>query len=111
NRKDKNPTIIQAYLHILLAQVQRHIDKQNKTALSKKHLVQFKQFKQILEKHFSENNTAKLYANKLHITQHHLNLICKETTDSSYFAKTFKAFTKQTPQDFKTEMSEKYRTR
>src|SRR5690606_9504146 len=148
NRKDKNPTIIQAYLHILLAQVQRHIDKQNKTALSKKHLVQFKQFKQILEKHFSENNTAKFYANKLHITQHHLNLICKETTnrtateiirarsileakrlltftsktiseiafelnftDSSYFAKTFKAFTKQTPQDFKTEMSEKYRTR
>ncbi|SMG53674.1 AraC family transcriptional regulator [Arenibacter troitsensis] len=148
NRKDKNPTIIQAYLHILLAQVQRHIDKQRETAVSKKYLIQFKQFKTVLEQHFAENKTAKFYADKLHITQHHLNLICKETTnntatetlrarsileakrlltftsktiseiafelnftDSSYFAKTFKAFTKQTPQDFKTKMSEKYRTR
>lgn len=148
NNKDKNPTIIQAYLHILLAQVQRHIDKENKTAISKKYLIQFKQFKQLLERHFAENKTAKFYADKLHITQHHLNLICKEITnnttteiirarsileakrlltftsktiseiafelnftDSSYFAKTFKAFTNQTPQNFKKEMSEKYRTR
>ncbi|MAX78550.1 MAG: AraC family transcriptional regulator [Crocinitomicaceae bacterium] len=146
-RKDKNPTIIQAYLHILLAQVQRHID-QSTTANSKKYLVLFKRFKQVLEKHFAENKTAGFYAAKLNITQHHLNLICKEVTnsttteiirarsvleakrlltftdktisdiafelnftDSSYFAKTFKAFTQQTPQDFKTLMSEKYRTR
>lgn len=146
-RKDKNPTIIQAYLHILLAQVQRHID-QSTTANSKKYLVLFKRFKQVLEKHFAENKTAGFYAAKLNITQHHLNLICKEITnsttteiirarsvleakrlltftdktisdiafelnftDSSYFAKTFKAFTQQTPQDFKTLMSEKYRTR
>jgi AraC-like DNA-binding protein len=32
-------------------------------------------------------------------------------TDSSYFAKTFKAETNQSPIAFKTEMSEKYRTR
>jgi len=148
NRQDKNTTIIQAYLHVLLVQVQRHIDKQSQTAVSKKYLIQFKQFKQTLEKYFAENKTAKFYADKLNITPHHLNLICKEITnktateiirarsileakrlltftnntiseiafelnftDSSYFAKTFKAFTKQSPQDFKTEMSEKYRTK
>lgn len=147
-RNDKNPSIIQAYLHILLAQVQRHIDTTDTTVNSKKYLVQFKQFKQVLEEHFVENKTAKFYADKLHITQHHLNLICKEITnntateiirarsildakrlltftnktiseiafelnftDSSYFAKTFKSITNKTPQDFKNEMSEKYRTR
>lgn len=147
-REDKNPTIIQAYLHILLAQVQRHIDGTKPAVNPKKYLIQFKQFKQILEQHFAENKTASFYADQLHITQHHLNLICKEITnntateiirgrsmleakrlltfsnktiseiafelnftDSSYFAKTFKALTKQTPQEFKKEMSEKYRTR
>ncbi len=147
-RKDKNPTIIQAFLHILLAQVQRHIEVKNQATCSKKYLIQFKKFKAVLEKHFVENKTASFYAEKLNITQHHLNLICKEIThqtatkiirtrsileakrlltftnktiseiafelnytDSSYFAKTFKILTHKTPQDFKSEMSEKYRTR
>jgi AraC family transcriptional activator of pobA len=148
NRKDRNPAIIQAYLHILLAQVQRHLDSKNPSIHSKKYLIQFKLFKQTLERHFVENRTASFYAGQLHMTQHHLNLICKETTrhtateiirarsileakrcltftgktiseiafelnftDSSYFAKTFKSLTNQTPQDFRSKMSEKYRTR
>lgn len=147
-RKDRNPSIIQAYLHILLAQVQRYIDTSNPDAVSKKYLVQFKQFKQVLEEHFWENKTANYYAGQLHITPHHLNLICKAITnrtateiirgrtileakrlltftdktiaeiafelnytDSSYFAKSFKSFTNQTPLDFRSKMSEKYRTR
>ena len=147
-RKDKSPTIIQAYLHILLAQIQRHIDNTNPKVISKKQLLQFKQFKQLLEEHFVKNKTAMFYAAKLHITQHHLNVICKEITnhttteiirarsileakrlltftnktiseiafelnftDSSYFSKTFKSYTAQTPQDFKNEMSEKYRVK
>nr|WP_290932719.1 helix-turn-helix transcriptional regulator [Haliscomenobacter sp.] len=114
----------------------------------KKYLIQFKQFKQVLEDHFWENKTANYYAEQLHITQHHLNLICKAITnntatdiirarsileakrlltftdksiaeiafelnfsDGSYFAKTFKSFTNHTPQDFRSKMSEKYRTR
>ncbi|WP_194777634.1 AraC family transcriptional regulator [Pararhodonellum marinum] len=148
NRKDKNPAILQAFLHILLAQVQRHIEINGQPITSKKYLVQFKKFKTALETHFWENKTTKFYAEQLHITQHHLNVICKEITsntataiirarsmleakrlltftgktiseiafelnftDSSYFTKTFKSITKQTPQDFRNEMSEKYRTR
>ncbi len=148
NRKDRNSSIVQSYLHILLAQIQRNTDNKTNHALSKKYLIQFKEFKEALEKNFIENNTAKFYADMLHISQHHLNLICKEIsnktateiirarsileakrlltftnktiseiafelnfTDSSYFAKTFKSFTKQTPQEFKIEMSDKYRTR
>ncbi|KOY84282.1 AraC family transcriptional regulator [bacterium 336/3] len=147
-RNDRNPSIIQAYLHILLAQVQRHIDYQSLVVQSKKYLILFKQFKNELEKYFMENQTASFYANKLHITQHHLNLICKEIThqtateiirarsileakrfltfthktiseiafelnftDSSYFAKTFKTITHQSPQEFRNQMSQKYRTR
>ena len=148
NRHDRSATIVQAYLHILLAQVQRHVDASNPTIISKKQLKQFKLFKQILDQHFSENKTASFYAERMHITPHHLNAICKEITnntateiirarsileakrlltftgktiseiafelnftDSSYLAKTFKSLTNQTPQAFKNEMSEKYRTR
>jgi AraC family transcriptional activator of pobA len=147
-RKDSNPTIVQSYLHILLAHVQRHIDKTGKHSSSKKYLILFKLFKQKLEEYFIENKTAGFYAAKLNITQHHLNLVCKEITghtvteiirtrsileakrllafsnktiseiafelnftDSSYFAKTFKSLTHQTPQEFKNEMSKKYRIR
>lgn len=147
-RNDKNPSIVQAYLNIFLAQVQRYIQTKSKSSISKKYITQFKQFKTVLEKHFVENKSAIFYADQLHITPHHLNLICKKIanmtatdiirarsileakrlltfttktiseiavelnfTDSSYFAKTFKTITNQTPLEFKNEMSEKYRTR
>lgn len=101
-----------------------------------------------MDQHFAENKTASFFAERLHITTHHLNLIIKEVTgktagevirarsileakrlltftdktvseiafdlnytDSSYFAKAFKAETGLTPLVFKTQMSEKYRTR
>ena len=147
-RTDKSHTITQSLLHILLAQVQRCVDKETEKLASKKYLILFKQFKSLLDKHFSENKTTSFFAQQLHITAHHLNLITKEVTgktasdvirarsileakrlltftdktvseiafelnytDSSYFAKTFKAETNQSPINFKTEMSEKYRTR
>lgn len=79
-RKDKNPSIIQSLLHILLAQVQRYIDSEIKKPISKKYLLGFKQFKNLLDKHFTENQTVNFYAQQLCITQHHLNLICKSIT-------------------------------
>lgn len=147
-RADKSQAITQSLLHILLAQVQRCVDTETDKPISKKYLIIFKQFKNLLDKHFAENNTASFFAEKLAITAHHLNLITKEVTgktasdvirarsileakrlltftdktvseiafelnytDSSYFAKTFKTETNQSPVAFKTEMSERYRTR
>ena len=147
-RIDRSQTITQSLLHILLAQVQRCIDIAAEKPISKKYLILFKEFKCLLDNHFAENKTASFFAQHLHITTHHLNLITKEVTgktasevirarsileakrlltftdktvteiafelnytDSSYFAKTFKAETDQSPIAFKTEMSEKYRTR
>jgi AraC-like DNA-binding protein len=147
-RTDRSQMITQSLLHILLAQVQRCIDIETEKPVSKKYLILFKQFKILLDKHFAENKTTSYFAQQLHITAHHLNLITKEVTgktasevirarsileakrlltftdktvseiafelnytDSSYFAKTFKSETNVSPMEFKTEMSEKYRTR
>lgn len=147
-RTDKSQSITQSLLHILLVQVQRCIDTETEKTVSKKYLILFKQFKNLLDKHFAENKTTTFFAQQLHITAHHLNLITKDVTgktasevirarsileakrlltftdktvseiafelnytDSSYFAKTFKSETNVSPMEFKTEMSEKYRTR
>lgn len=145
-RTDKSQSITQSLLHILLAQVQRCVDTETEKPVSKKYLILFKQFKSLLDKYFSENKTASFFAEQLHITPHHLNIITKSVTgktasevvrarsileakrlltftdftvseiafqlnytDSSYFAKAFKAETHLTPNAFKAQMSEKYR--
>lgn len=79
-RKDRNQIITQAYLHILLAQVQRCIDTDTKKPVSKKNLILFKQFKSLLDKHFFENRTTVFFAKELHVTPHYLNLIVKNVT-------------------------------
>ncbi len=79
-RKDKSPAITQSYLHILLAQVQRCIDIETEKPVSKKYIILFKQFKNLLDKHFTENKTTTFFAEQLHITAHHLNLITKNVT-------------------------------
>jgi AraC family transcriptional regulator, transcriptional activator of pobA len=79
-RKDRSYSIVQSLLHILLAQVQRFVDNSTENTISKKYLVQFKQFKNLLEINYTENHTASHYAQLLCITQHHLNLICKNVT-------------------------------
>lgn len=79
-REDKNQSITQSLLHILLSQVQRFIDNKTETIISKKYLILYKQFKNILETHFAENKTASFYADKLNVTQHHLNVVTKAVT-------------------------------
>ncbi|MBC8151422.1 MAG: helix-turn-helix domain-containing protein [Bacteroidetes bacterium] len=148
SREDSSPLICQSLLHILVLQVQRSVDSQIGQAISKKYIVLYKRFKNLLDVHFLENSSASDYASKLHITQHHLNQVIKQVTgktttevirarsileakrlltftdqpiaeiasrlnffDSSYFAKLFKADTGLSPNDFKTTISEKYRTR
>lgn len=79
-RKDRNSTITQALLHILLAQVQRYVDKSTSHTTSKKYLIVYKRMQELLDIHFIDNRPVSFYAGKLHITQHHLNLVVKSVT-------------------------------
>jgi len=147
-RDDKSTAITQSLLHILLTQVQRCVNRHTNGAISTKYLVLYKEFKNLLDAHFHENQTTIFYANRLYVTQHHLNIVTKSVTgrtaseiirargileakrlltftdktitqiatdlnyfDSSYFAKIFKADAGVSPNDFKKEMSLKYRIR
>jgi AraC family transcriptional regulator, transcriptional activator of pobA len=79
-RDDKSPTITQSLLHVLLVQIQRCIDTTTEKPISKKYLIVYKQFKNLLEKHFIDKQTTSFFAQHLNITAHHLNLISKEVT-------------------------------
>lgn len=80
SRLDRSHLICQSLLQILLLQVQRSVDNQNEQAVSKKYILLYKNFKNLLDTHFLENITASEYAAKLHITQHHLNHVVKQVT-------------------------------
>jgi len=79
-RNDRSQTICQSLLQILLAQVQRSVDSQNKVPVSKKYIILYKNFKNLLDEHFSENIGTRDYASRLHVTQHHLNHVIKSVT-------------------------------
>lgn len=79
-RSDRSNTITQSLLHVLLAQIQRCIDLEDGQPLSKKYVILYKKLKSLLDQHFAENLPVSAYADKLNITQHHLNLVCKQVT-------------------------------
>ncbi|MFM2386423.1 MAG: hypothetical protein RL660_1180 [Bacteroidota bacterium] len=80
-RQDRSVAISQSLLHILLNQVQRFVDTQ--ASASKKYLVLYKQFKNLLDQHFAENYNASFYAEQLFITPHHLNVVSKSVTNKT----------------------------
>ena len=80
SRADKNETIIQSLLHLLVARIQRCIDSKNQTTAPKRSIILFKEFKSVLEKHYTQNNTAAYFADRINISTHHLNLISKSVT-------------------------------
>jgi AraC-like DNA-binding protein len=80
NRDGSMPEILQSLLHILLLQIQRCIRISKIPNASRRNIIIFKQFKNILEFHFSKGLIASQYAEKLNITEHHLNRIVKEIT-------------------------------
>ena len=79
-RADRLLPICQSLLHILLQQVQRSIDSQAGQAVSKKHLIIYKNFKNLVDAHFTEHSTSSTYATRLNITPHHLNDVIKRVT-------------------------------
>ncbi|MGE5109035.1 MAG: AraC family transcriptional regulator [Sphingobacteriales bacterium] len=80
NRAKSSKEILQSLLHILLLQVQRSIDTDENINSSRRSIILYKQFKNILESNFPRALTTNYYAVKLNITQHHLNRIVKEIT-------------------------------
>lgn len=79
-RVDYSPAIIQSFLHILLSQIQRCINAKNLNGSPKRYTVLYKQLKSLIDQHYSEKWTASDYAEKMFVTQHHLNLIAKRVT-------------------------------
>lgn len=79
-RKDYSTSIVQALLHILLLQIQRCLDSQTESPVSKKSIILYKKFKGLIDAHFTSNLGVSDYASQLAVTQHHLNTIAKEVT-------------------------------
>lgn len=82
-RDDASDVILQSLLHVLVAQIQRCVDARAEESISKKYLVLFKHFKRLLDEHFLDGWTSGDYADALHITQHHLNLVVKRLSGAT----------------------------
>ena len=80
SRNNRSNAIGHSLLHVLLTQIQRCVDVQSGQAYSRKYVILYKKLKNLLDQHFSENWPVSSYADKLNITQHHLNLVCKQVT-------------------------------
>lgn len=79
-RLDYAISIVQSLLHVLLSQIQRCINSLSERPTPRRHLVLFKQLKHLIDQHFQEALTAGDYAEKMFVTQHHLNLVAKQVT-------------------------------
>lgn len=79
-RPDHAPTVSQPLLHVLVAQIQRCVDAQQEGPASKRYIVQYKKLKGLLDRHYADNQPVSFYASALNVTQHHLNLVCKQVT-------------------------------
>lgn len=79
-RPDYTPAIAQPLLHVLVAQIQRCVNAQHEQPVSRRYLIQYKQLKTLLDTHYTENQPVSFYASALHITPHHLNLVCRQVT-------------------------------
>lgn len=79
-RTDCSDNIIQSLLNILLTQIQRAIDKNKAGKTTKNYIVLYKRLKNLIETHFKQPLKASEYAQKLNVTQHHLNLVSNQVT-------------------------------
>ena len=82
-RADRRDGIVRSYLNVVLEQIQRCVDATATNASPKGHVLLYKHFKQLLDAHFREPFTASDYAERLHVTTHQLNEICKGISGAS----------------------------
>ncbi|MGN6394490.1 MAG: AraC family transcriptional regulator [Mucilaginibacter sp.] len=79
-RPNPSKIILQAYLHVLVAQIKRCIEQRTEKPVSRTYLLLYKNFQQLVERHFAKNEPPAFYATHLNITPHHLNLVAKAIT-------------------------------
>ncbi|MVM36809.1 helix-turn-helix domain-containing protein [Spirosoma sp. HMF3257] len=79
-RPDYSQAVTQSLLHVLVAQIQRCVDTQQETKASRRSIILYKQLKNLIDQHYTDNQAASFYASALNVTPHHLNLICRQVT-------------------------------
>lgn len=79
-RQDRCHVIQQSLLHIILTQIQRYVDTQGIARAPKRYVMLYKKFKALIDIHVADTLTVSDYADRLHVTQHHLNFITRQVT-------------------------------
>ncbi|MCU0418615.1 MAG: AraC family transcriptional regulator [Cyclobacteriaceae bacterium] len=79
-RADYSPALARAWLHVLMLQIQRCIERQGARSSPARYTIIYKRFKELLDTHFLSQWAVSAYASELAITSHHLNEVCKRVT-------------------------------
>jgi len=79
-RPEKSSFIISNLLSVFLNRTQRLIDETNNSTQDLANVVRYKQLKKLIEDNFAENRQINFYADKLSLTAHRVNEICKQVT-------------------------------
>lgn len=79
-RPTRQEPILRSLLQVLLLQLQRINDGQQREPISKRNLIFLKQFQELIEQQFKSEWTVSDYAAHLSVTQHHLNRVSKTAT-------------------------------
>ncbi len=80
-RPDRSAVICRGLLQVLLGRIQRCVEAQPGAAPpARRAVVLYKQLKELLDRHYLENLPPAAYAALLHISPHHLNVVCKAVT-------------------------------
>ncbi|WP_461151762.1 helix-turn-helix domain-containing protein [Spirosoma pulveris] len=79
-RQEKSPFIIANLLFVFLKRIQRSITNQEGSGTDLISVVRFKQLKKLIEHHFKRETSVEFYADKLNLTAHRVNEICKQVT-------------------------------
>ncbi|MDT3405437.1 helix-turn-helix domain-containing protein [Mucilaginibacter terrae] len=79
-RKEKSPLIIANLLFVYLNRIQRLINQQSTGDTDPNNVVRYKLLKKLIEDNFKTQNSIAFYADKLNLTSHRVNEICKAVT-------------------------------
>ncbi|KUJ60393.1 hypothetical protein AR687_18290 [Flavobacteriaceae bacterium CRH] len=79
-RTKKSEAIIGHLLYALLNRIQRIVNAEQLKNQDVSSIVKFKQFKRLVEENFKTQNSLSFYSDKLFLSKHRINEICKNIT-------------------------------